>query len=153
MANIVYTKFLAEMAANDLDWETSTIRFMLERDTSAYAPDKYHDFLDSFTGGGGVEISVVSYGRQTMANGAINIDDANDRIELDCDNVAFGNLETGQTVQAIIVYQQTGGDDLSPADDVLICYIDTATGLPAVLGGGAFNITIDDEGLIQISQS
>ena len=83
MANIVYTKFLAEMAANDLDWETSVIRFMLERDTSAYAPDKDHDFLDSFTGGGGVEIDVLSYGRVTMGGGAINIDDANDRIELD----------------------------------------------------------------------
>lgn len=151
MANIVYTKFLAEMAENDLDWETSVIRCLLERDTSAYAPDKDDDFLDSFTGGGGVECTVASYSRTVMAAGAVNIDDANNRVELDCDNIAFGNLEAGQTIKALIFYQQIGGDDTTPATDVLICYIDTAAGLPAALGGGAFNVTIDAEGLIQLS--
>lgn len=155
MANLIFTKFFERLATANLDFDNAgtVVRCLLERDTSSYTPDKDHDFLDSFTGGSGVEVSVASYARQTVSNKAVNIDDANDRVELDFDNVAFGNLETGQTVQALIFYAQTGGNDSSPEDDPLICYIDTATGLPATLGGGAFNVTIDSEGLIQFSQA
>ena len=151
MPNIVYNKFLELIAKNDLDWESDVIRVLLERSTSAYSPDVDHDFLDSFTGGGGVEISVASYARQTLANGAVNLDDTNDRAELDGDNIAFGALETGQTVNAIIVYQQVGGDDTTPANDPLIAYIDgkiTVT-LAADAASSATTIYVDplDEAL------
>lgn len=155
MANIIYTKFFERtLTANmDLDAAGTVIRCLLERSTSSYTPNKDHDFLDSFTTGSGVEVSVASYARQTVATKAVNIDDANDRVEFDFDNVSFGALETGQTVDALIFYQETGGDDTTPEDDPLICYIDTATGLPAVLGGGTFSVTIDAEGLIQFAQA
>lgn len=155
MSNLLYTRGLEQVQKNDLDWETGVIRVMLERDTSAYTPDIRDDFLDSFVGGGGVEITVATYARQTLTNCAINLDDATDRVELDCDNIAFGNLETGQTVKAMLMYLQVGGDDGTPADDVLIAYIDTVPGgmLPAALGGGAFNFTINTEGFIQIAQA
>lgn len=99
-----------------------------------------------------VEITVASYARQTVASKAVNIDDANDRVEWDFADISFGNLETGQIVLALIFYIQTGGNDSSASDDPLVCRIDTATGLPATLGGGAFNVTIDTEGFIQFSQ-
>ena len=155
MANIIYTNFLELMADNDLDWETVVLRALLERSTSAYTPDKDHDFLDDFTTGGGVEISVATYARQTLAGAAAAEDAANDRVELDCNDIAFGNLEAGQTVQSIIIYQQVGGDDATPANDPLIARIDTDSGgiLPAALGGGAFNVTINAEGLIQLAQA
>src|SRR5690606_20072773 len=72
----------------------------------------------------GVEISVASYARQTLASKAVNRDTANDRIELDAANLDFGSLESGQTVKAIILYVQVGGDDTTPADDILMAYID-----------------------------
>lgn len=122
--NIVYSKFWELVAKNSLDWESDVIRALLVRSTSAYAPNVDHDFLDAFTGGGGVEISVASYARQTLASPAVNLDDTNDRVELDCDNIAFGALETGQTVLAVIYYQQVGGDDSTPANDPLIAYVD-----------------------------
>jgi len=95
---------------------------------------------------------VASYARQTVTTKAVNIDDANDRVELDFDDVSFGSLESGQTVLALIFYQQTGGNDSSPNDDVLIARIDTATGLTAVLGGGTFSVVIDTEGFIWLQQ-
>ncbi len=150
MPNVIYTRFAERLASANINWASAVVRVMLERSTSTYTPNKDHDFVSDLTGF--VEISVASYARQTAANKAVNVDDANDRVELDLDDVSFGNLETGQTARALVLYLQTGGNDSTPNDDALIAYIDTATGLPAVLGGGAFTVTIDVEGLIQISQ-
>lgn len=152
MANIVYTKFLEQLLNGSLDFDSAgtVVRCLLERSTSTYTPDKDHDFVGDLTGL--VEISVASYARVTVTTKAVNIDDTNNRVELDFDDIAFGNLESGQTVLALIFYVQTGGDDSTPNNDPLICRIDTATGLPAVLGGGAFNIAINSEGFIQFSQ-
>jgi hypothetical protein len=152
LANILYTKFFERALTGNLDFDAAgtVVRALLERSTSTYTPNKDHDFVGDLTGL--VEVSVASYARQTVANKAVNIDDANDRVELDFDNIAFGSLESGQTADALIFYQQTGGSDATPNDDDLIAYVDTATGLPAVLGGGAFNVTIDSDGFIQLSQ-
>lgn len=152
MANILYTKFFERLATANLDFDAAgtVVRCMLERSTSTYTPNKDHDFVSDLTGF--VEISVASYARQTVATKAVNIDDANDRVELDFDDISFGNLESGQTVDALIFYMQTGGSDATPADDTLIAYVDTATNLPAALGGGAVTVTIDAEGFVQMSQ-
>lgn len=152
MANIIFTKFFERIAtANmDLDAAGTVVRCLLERSTSTYTPNKDHDFVGDLTGL--VEITVTSYARQTVANKAVNIDDANDRVEFDFDDVSFGALESGQTVLSLIFYNQTGGSDATPNDDPLICRIDTATGLPAALGGGTFSVTINSEGFVQFSQ-
>jgi hypothetical protein len=155
MANIIFTKALEQIQKTNLDWETDTLCLLLVRSTSAYSPSKDHDYLDSFTGGGGVEISVASYARRTLIGGNINLNDPSNQVEFQCNNVAFGSLESGQTVKALLVYLQVGGDDLSPEDDLMIAYIDTdANGsLPVALGGGAFNITINGEGLMKMAQA
>lgn len=154
MANLIYTKGRAQVNENECDWEANVFRVLLERDTSAYTPDIRHDFLDSFTDGGGVEITAPSYTRQSLTNCSIVINDAVDRVELHCDDIMFGRLQAGQTVKAILVYMQMGGDDSTPVDDTLIAYIDTVTGgsLPAALGSGAFNITVHSDGLITVAQ-
>jgi hypothetical protein len=107
-----------------INWASDTIRVLLERSTSAYVPNIDHDFLDDFTGGGGVEISVATYARKTLANAARAYDATKNQMEFDADDVAFGNLESGQTVKAIIVYRRVGVDDSTPADDDLILYDD-----------------------------
>lgn len=152
MANGIYTKFFEQLAiSTGIDWDSGVIRCLLERDTSLYSFNKDHDFVSDLASL--VEISVASYARQTMDNAAVNIDDANDRVELDFDDEAgFGSLESGQNVESLIFYYQVGGDDSTPANDPLIARIDTATGLPATLGGGPFNITLDAQGLIQLAQ-
>lgn len=119
MGRILYTNGL-----HQVNWASDVIRMLLERSTSSYSPDRDHDFLSSFTGGGGVEISVASYARQTLGTKAKNIDDTKNQVEYDAADVAFGNLESGQTVKSLILYKQVGGDDTTPEDDVLIAYDD-----------------------------
>jgi hypothetical protein len=108
----------------DVDWTADVLRVLLERSTSTYTLNRDHDHLDDFTTGGGVEISVASYSRKTLTTPAINTDNTQDQRELDADDVAFGNLEAGQTVKAIIGYVQVGGDDSTPATDKLLWYDD-----------------------------
>lgn len=152
MANTIYTKFFEQLANGSLDFDAAgtVIRALLERSTSTYSVNKDHDFVSDLTGL--VEITVSGYARVTLASKAVNIDDANDRVELDFADLSFGSLPSGQTVKAIIFYMQTGGDDTTATNDPLIAYVDTATNLPAALGGGAVNVTIDVEGFIQMSQ-
>lgn len=150
MANVIYTKLFERMGTANLNWDTAVIRCAAERDTSTYTVDKDHDFMGDTTGF--IEITAAGYTRQTTA-GTLVVDDANDRVELDVADISFGaSVTAGQTCDQLIFYIQTGGDDSTPADDPLICRIDTATGLPAATGGGAFNVTIDAQGLIQLLQ-
>lgn len=119
MSKILYTNGL-----HQINWASDTIRVLLERSTSGYTPDRDHDFLDSFTGGGGVEITVASYARQSLANKAKAADDTKNQMEYDADDIAFGNLESGQIARAMILYKQVGGNDATPEDDILIAYDD-----------------------------
>lgn len=154
MANTVYTKFMDAMASGTVNWETAVLRALLERSTTAYSVDPDHNFVSDFTTGGGVEISVASYLRQTLANAVTTKVDASNHVILDSDNPTWGALETGQTVKAIILYVQTGGSDATPEDDILIAYFDTASNgvLPAVLGGGSFDVTVAANGWIRMYQ-
>ena len=119
----VYSAF-AKLLAGAGNFSSDTFKVLLERSTSTYSPNIDHPFLDSFTGGGGVEISVASYARVTLGTKTITQDDSNDRVELGCATMAFGNLESGQTVKALIGYRQVGGDDTTPANDELMFYYD-----------------------------
>ena len=140
----VYSKF-SELLAGAGNFSSDTFRALLERSTSTYSPNIDHDFLDDFAGGGGVEISVASYARQTLGSKAINPDTANDRTELTCGTLAFGNLESGQTVKALIIYRQVGGDDTTPANDELMLYYDGKIDvyLAADAAGSATTLWVD----------
>jgi len=155
MANLIYNGFLYGIAKQTIDWEVDVFRALLVRDTSTYVPDKDHEDLVDFTGGGGVEITASGYARDTIGTAAVTNDTGNDRTELDGDNLDFGTPAAGQTVEAILIYKQVGGDDTTPADDLLVAYIDTDAGalLPIATAGGAFTVTINAEGLFQIAQA
>ena len=66
---------------------------------------------------------------------------------LDCDDVDFGNLESGQTVKAAIV-RRVG-------THVPLARIDTDSGglLPRALGGGDFKLQINVNGFITVAQA
>ena len=115
MARLIYPNGLRQ-----INFASDVIRALLERSTSAYAPNIDHDFLDDFTTGGGVEISVASYARQTLGSKAVAYDASKNQVEYDCADLAFGNLEAGQTVKSLIIYRQVGGDDSTPGNDDLI---------------------------------
>jgi len=147
MANIVYNKGLAQWTDPATgpgvgDWEV-----ILERSTSTYAPDKDDDSL--LDQAGWVEIDVATYARQDLANFASAAVDGSDLAKHDVDDVAFGNLEAGQTVKSVIVARNDGGNY------VPFLRIDTDSGglLPRALGGGAFTVQINASGLLTFAQS
>jgi len=109
---------------DQIDWEADVIRMLLLRSTDAYAVDPDDVYLSAWSGGGGVEISVASYARQTLTTATRTVDNTNNLVKYTSDDVAFGTLETGQTVKGIILYKQVGGDDTTPGDDLMLLYDD-----------------------------
>jgi len=89
------------------------------------------------------ELSGTGYARQTLAGVASNQDDANDRGELDCDNIVFGSgdLDVGN-VGGVVIYIENTTD----ADHELVCAITHAS--EATDGTGSLTYTIDAEGFL-----
>jgi hypothetical protein len=105
----------------DLDDAGVTIKVLLLRDTGTYTFNPDHDTInDILVTNGGVEISVASYARQTVSGKTVSVDDTNDRGIFDCNNVAFGSLESGQTVEAVVFYKEVNDD----SDSIPLLYID-----------------------------
>lgn len=105
----------------DLDNAAVVIKVLLLRDTSTYTFNPDHDTVnDILVTNGGVEISVASYTRQTVSGKTVSVDDTNNRGIFDCNNVAFGTLESGQTVEAVVFYLEVNDD----TDSIPLIYID-----------------------------
>lgn len=121
MANGLFNQFVYRVSKQLVDFSAAgtSIRCMLLRNTGSYTFDPDDDFVSDVLVGG-VEITVASYARKVLANKAIALDDANDRTKFDCDNIAFGSLESGQTVSAIVFFEFVTND----SDSVLIAHID-----------------------------
>lgn len=155
MANTIFTKFLELRDKGQINWESAVVKCLLVRSTSTYTVDCDHNYLSSFTTGGGVEISVATYARLALASKAVIRNDTDNYVGMDAADLNFGYLEPGQTVSALLFYIQVGGDDTTPADDILVCWYDTASNgvLPAVLGGGEFKVAFNAAGLIKSRQA
>lgn len=121
MSNGFYNNLGLRLGDGTLDWAADTIKWLLLRDTGSYTFDPDHDVVDDIlSGGGGVEISVASYARQAMTGKSVTVDDTNDRTKFDGNNVSFGDLETGQTVEAAVCYEEITND----TDSVPLIYFD-----------------------------
>jgi len=119
--NGVYNAFAYGVSKGTIDVEADTLKALLLRSTGAYTFDPDDDFVDDvLTGGGGVEISVASYARETLTTVALTLDDTNDRTKLACDTIGFGSLEVGQTVSAVLIYKEVTND----GDSIPLMHID-----------------------------
>lgn len=72
------------------------------------------------------ELSGGTYARCTITGRTVGLDLAGDRALCDSDNALFPGL-SGVTPSGLIIYKQTGGNDDTPGDDSLICFIDFPT--------------------------
>ena len=147
MANIIYNKGLAEWTDPATgpgvgDWEV-----LLERSTSTYAPNKDDESL--LDKEGWVEITVATYARQDIGGFTSAAVHASDLAKHDISDVAFGNLETGQTVKSMILARNDAGNYV-PFERV---DTDDSALLPRALGGGAFTVQVHANGLITFAQS
>jgi hypothetical protein len=153
MANVVYNTAKNLFATAQLDWDdnsTTVIRLLLHDSTSTYTANPDHNFVSDVVGAnGGVEMSGTGYTRKDVATRTSTKDTTDDRAELDAADITWTAINAG-TAKAAIIYKQTGGDDTTPANDDLICYIDTG-GFPIVTNGGDLTIQWSTNGIIAIA--
>lgn len=115
MANALYGKGREKFLNADIDWAVDDIKCCLV-DTNDYTVSiDTHEFLSDLAG---VEETSANLGSKTSTLGVA-----------DAADVTF-SATSGDTCEALIIYKDTG----NPATSPLIAYIDSASGLPAVLG-------------------
>lgn len=148
MANFIYNKAKKLIADGDLDLNTAAgidLRVVLvmtnttcdtEEEASTFA-----DFTtpDVYDGSG--------YADQIIVGEATTWDSANDRTEMDGNDVTFSSLGAGtrQCQAAVIIDWQTTRNDSFP-----IAYIDTG-GFPFDGNGGDVTIQWNAEGILQVT--
>lgn len=127
MANALFDKARQRFLEGQFNWNTDTIKAVLV-DTGTYTVNlSAHEFLADVGAGARISTSGAFTGKATTGGAA----DAND--------ITFTSV-SGSSVEAIILYKDTGADATSP----LIAYIDTATGLPITPNGGDIIVTWDN---------
>ena len=127
MANALYDKARERFLVGQFNWGTDTIKAVLVDSGSYSVSLTNHEFLSDISSSARVSTSGAFTGKTTAGGAA----DAND--------VTFSSV-TGPSIEAIVLYQDTGVEATSP----LIAYIDTATGLPITPNGGDIIVTWDN---------
>jgi len=119
VANALYAKGRQAFLEGGVAWLTDNIKGVFV-DTGAYTVNlATHQFLSDITAGARIATTPNLAGK-TSTDG---VADATDPV---------ATAVTGVTVEAFVLYKDTGVASTSP----LICYIDTATGLPFTPNGG-----------------
>lgn len=127
MANALFDKARQRFLEGQFNWNTDTIKAVLV-DTGTYTVNlSAHEFLSDIGTGARITTSGAFTGKATTGGAA----DAND--------VTFTSV-TGASIEAIVLYKDTGTDSTSP----LIAFIDTATGLPITPNGGDIIVVWDN---------
>ncbi len=123
-----------------------------------------YDLDDEFVAGTGeglnragvTEVTSTGYtggfggaGRLSLASKTLAVDQANNRAEFDCADLTWSSISqaTAETWVAFMIAKELTSDALSP----LIAFIDTATGIPLTPNGSDITLTINAEGLLQIT--
>lgn len=132
MANQAYDIALKKQADALLNLGTADIRTLLVKDTYVFSAG--HQFVADVIAGS-KEISVAGYSRKTLANKATSLNSTSHRAEAAADNPDFGDLATGQTIGACILFVNVTND----ADSWLLGFIDTG-GFPKATNGR--NVTV-----------
>lgn len=124
--NAAYPKGREGFAGGDVAWDTDTIKLVAV--DSGYVYDAAHDFLADVGAAARVATSAAFSGK-SITNGV-----------LDADDVTLSALPTGDTITAIIVYQDTGNE----ATSRLLLHFDTkadTTAISVATNGGDVVVT------------
>lgn len=140
-----YTPAKAKMAKADLDFDTADLRVKLcmsntTCDTEADAANlAAFTTIDAYDGTGYTDID--------LAGAVVNTDLANDRAEVDYNDGTFGATVGAGTRQwvGLLYYVRVDG---TAANDYPVAWVDLT---PNNGNGGAVNLTVHAEGLLQIS--
>jgi len=123
MANAFYGLGLQGFLDGTIDWDTDDIKVLLV-DTDDYTVNLTTDNDYNDVTGAGIVATSSNLGSKTVALGVA-----------DAADITFTAV-TGDVSEALVIYQDTG----NPATSRLICYIDTATGLPVTPNSGDITV-------------
>lgn len=151
MADKIFNKFKAGLAAKTMDWNVDPIVVALFDSTSTLVPADTHNFVsDVIALNGGVELVATGYARTVLTGKSTARDDATlHGMKFLAGNVTYTSVQTGKTIKAILVYKRVGPDDTTPADDELIAYLDSAGALPT--NGGNITLTWGANGVLTLA--
>jgi len=124
MANALYDAGRANFLEGDLDWDANTIKFVF----TDHADDTPAPSADSIRAN-------ISAGSATVATSSALASKTTTAGVADAADSTVGSV-SGDQFESINLFQSTG----SVSTDLLIAYIDSATGLPCTPNGG--NITV-----------
>lgn len=114
-----------------------------------------NEFVVDIIGNGGAEVDSTGYvggfegaDRLTIGSLAITVDEANDRAEIDCADITWPAIARAAAEEwvAFLVAKEITSDAASP----LIAHLEP-TGVPLTPNGSDIKITIDEQGLLQIT--
>lgn len=153
MSNSWYNKLPTLLGNGNLDWDdnsTTTVKALLLRSTGSYTFDPDHATVAAILAASAVEITVASYSRQSVTGRTVTQDDTNNNAKYDADNVAYGALESGQTVSAVILYKEVTTDSDSPPLFFVDGKMDIVAGAPvsAAPTGSITGITNANPGVV-----
>ena len=133
MANALYPSYKALLLNAGLNLSSLTIKAALI-DTGVTAYNSAHDFYDDISSA--VIGTPVTLAGKTTTGGVFD----------SSTNPSFTGLVAAPTIEAIVLYYDSG----TPATSSLICFIDTATGLPVSAGATQVDVTWDAAGIFAL---
>ena len=120
MASAIYPKFKQKIMEGSINIPSDTIKIALV-DTGTYTYSSAHEFFSSVTGVVGTPVTLSN---KSVVNGIFDADDA-----------TFSAV-SGNSVEAVVIYKDTGSAATSP----LIIFID---GISVTPNGGSITIQFD----------
>lgn len=144
MASLVYNNTALLALTTGLNLATWDIRCALLQTTTTADTEEEVALMNGFSTLG--ECSVASYARVALTGEAVAIDTTNDRAEFTANDIAFGTLETGQTIQGALFYRHVTND----TDSVPLWFTEFASNL--VLNGTSVTLNINAEGILHGKQ-
>lgn len=133
MPNALYPSYKQLLLGAGLNLTSLTIKAALV-DTGVVAYSSAHDNFDDISAG--VIGTPVTLAGKSVTAGVFD----------STTDPSFTGLVAAPTIEAIAVYYDSG----TPATSTLICWVDTATGLPAAAGATSVNVAWDATGIFAL---
>jgi hypothetical protein len=143
--SFAYTPAKEHFAKGTLAWQTSDIRVLLVMANTTADTDQDAGTISAI--GTLDEYDGASYARKAVTGEAVNRDDANNRAELDANDITWSALGAGtRQAQAMVVLAFVTND----SDSIPIAYIDSG-GFPFAGTGSDVAVTWNAEGIVQLT--
>lgn len=143
MASLVNNYFKQKSAKGLIDLDTDDIRAILVKTTTTVDTEDDIEFISGYGTLG--ECDVASYTRKALTSEAVGVDLTNNRAEFTADAIVWATLETGNTLQGVLLYKHVTND----ADSMPIAFLEFASNF--VTNGGGLTVTPNAEGFLQLA--